>query len=145
MSCIWMSDTHTYKQIWIYGFLIFACIWLYLCRSRYGLANMPIWSDIAVLIVCICLYFSTTYSNICLDMKLISACIWLYLPVSTRIFCYIRLYQPINVHGHGGRASAAATAAALPLHGRHAGRVYAGGLPFLFGLGLQDRTAPSQR
>jgi hypothetical protein len=36
------------------------------------------------------------------------------------------------------------TFAALPLHVRRAGRAYAGRLPYLFGLGPLDWTAPSQ-
>ena len=119
--------------------IVSACMWKQIWNCIH--AHM-IWYRNSI--VCICLYFSMTYSYIWLDMKLISACIWLYLPVSACMFCCICLYQLINVRG---REFAARTrrAAAVPLHVRRAGRIYAGRLPFLFGLGPLDWTAPSQR
>jgi hypothetical protein len=95
-----------------------------------------------------CLYLLVFQHDIQLHMTWYETHICLYMTVSACLCLYVLLYMLVSTDQCSrprrprGRCG---TFAALPLQVRRAGRVYAGRLPFLFGLGPLDWTAPSQR
>ncbi len=124
--------------------IVSACMWNQILTCIH--VHM-IWYRSSILSVsaCISARHTVTYDltwnsyllGFCLYLT-VSACICLYILLYTLVLTY-QCLRPLLRRGRCG------TLAALPLHVCHAGRVYAGRLPFLFGLGPQDRTAQSQR